>query len=59
MEYNFREIEKRWQSQWVKDKTYHTTEDPAKEKFYVLNSYGLFYSEESRPYRGCDGGQRW
>ena len=39
MEYNFSEIEKRWQSQWVKDKTYHTTEDPAKEKFYVLNMF--------------------
>ena len=39
MEYNFREIEKRWQSQWVKDKTYHTTEDPAKDKFYVLNMF--------------------
>lgn len=39
MEYNFREIEKRWQSQWVKDKTYHTTEDPAKQKFYVLNMF--------------------
>lgn len=39
MEYNFREIEKRWQSQWVKDKTYNTTEDSAKEKFYVLNMF--------------------
>ena len=39
MEYNFREIEKRWQSQWVKDKTYHTTEDSAKDKFYVLNMF--------------------
>ena len=39
MEYNFREIEKRWQSQWVKDNTYHTTEDSAKEKFYVLNMF--------------------
>ena len=39
MEYNFREIEKKWQSQWVKDKTYHTTEDSAKEKFYVLNMF--------------------
>ena len=28
MEYNFREIEKKWQAQWVADKTYHTTEDP-------------------------------
>ena len=39
MEYNFREIEKKWQSQWVKDKTYHTTEDPKKKKFYVLNMF--------------------
>ena len=39
MEYNFREIEKRWKIQWVKDKTYHTTEDSAKEKFYVLNMF--------------------
>ncbi|WP_419520813.1 leucine--tRNA ligase [Leyella stercorea] len=39
MDYNFREIEQRGQSQWVKDKTYHTTEDSAKEKFYVLNMF--------------------
>lgn len=39
MEYNFREIEKRWQSQWVKDNTYHVTEDTSKEKFYILNMF--------------------
>ena len=39
MEYNFREIEKRWQSQWVKDNIYHVTEDTSKEKFYVLNMF--------------------
>ncbi|WP_337634463.1 leucine--tRNA ligase [Prevotella sp.] len=39
MEYNFREIEKKWQAQWVADKTYHTTEDPNKQKFYVLNMF--------------------
>ena len=39
MEYIFREIEKRWQSQWVKDNTYHVTEDTSKEKFYVLNMF--------------------
>lgn len=39
MEYNFREIEKIWQSQWVKDNTYHVTEDTSKEKFYVLNMF--------------------
>ncbi len=39
MEYNFREIEKRWQQQWVDDKTYHATEDAAKKKYYVLNMF--------------------
>ena len=39
MEYNFREIEKKWQAQWVADKTYHTTEDASKKKFYVLNMF--------------------
>ena len=39
MEYNFREIEKKWQSQWVKDKTYHITEEEQKKKFYVLNMF--------------------
>ncbi len=39
MEYNFREIEKRWQQQWVDDKTYHATEDPDKKKYYVLNMF--------------------
>ena len=39
MEYNFREIEKKWQAQWVKDKTYHITEDEQKKKFYVLNMF--------------------
>ena len=27
MDYNFREIEKKWQKQWVDDKTYKVTED--------------------------------
>ena len=27
MEYNFREIEKKWQKQWVENKTYQETED--------------------------------
>ena len=39
MEYNFRESEKKWQAQWVKDKTYHITEDEQKKKFYVLNMF--------------------
>lgn len=37
MEYNFREIEKKWQKRWVENKTYQVTEDETKKKFYVLN----------------------
>ena len=39
MEYKFSEIEKKWQRQWVEDKTYHVTEDQSKKKFYVLNMF--------------------
>ena len=39
MEYNFNEIEKRWQKRWADEKTYHVTEDNGKQKFYVLNMF--------------------
>lgn len=39
MEYNFREIEKKWQQKWVADKTYRVVEDKDKKKFYVLNMF--------------------
>ncbi len=39
MEYNFREIEKKWHEKWVKDNTYKVTEDKEKKKFYVLNMF--------------------
>ena len=39
MEYNFREIEKKWQKRWEEQKTYQVTEDDSKEKFYVLNMF--------------------
>lgn len=39
MEYNFREIEKKWQDKWVEQKTYQVTEDESKKKFYVLNMF--------------------
>ena len=39
MEYNFNEIEKRWQRRWAEMKTYHVVEDKEKEKFYVLNMF--------------------
>ena len=39
MEYNFREIEKKWQRRWVEQQTYRVAEDRQKEKFYVLNMF--------------------
>ena len=39
MEYNFREIEKKWHQKWVENKTYKVTEDENKKKFYVLNMF--------------------
>ena len=39
MEYNFNEIEKKWQHQWVEDKTYKVAENKDKKKFYVLNMF--------------------
>lgn len=39
MEYNFNEIEQKWQRQWVEDKTYKVAEDKEKKKFYVLNMF--------------------
>ena len=39
MDYNFREIEKKWQQRWVEQHTYRVTEDKTKQKFYVLNMF--------------------
>ncbi len=39
MEYNFKEIEKKWQKRWVEDKVYHVTEDVNRKKYYVLNMF--------------------
>ena len=39
MDYNFREIEKKWQQKWVENKTYQVTEDKSRKKFYVLNMF--------------------
>ncbi len=39
MDYNFTEIEKKWQKRWVENKTYQVKEDERKEKFYVLNMF--------------------
>lgn len=39
MDYNFGEIEKRWQQYWIDHQTYKVTEDSAKPKFYVLDMF--------------------
>ena len=39
MEYNFREIEKKWQKIWKEQNTYQVKTDPAKPKFYVLDMF--------------------
>ena len=39
MDYNFRDIEKKWQQRWVKNGTYRVVEDEKKKKFYVLNMF--------------------
>ena len=39
MEYNFTDIEKKWQKKWVENKTYKVVEDKNKQKFYVLNMF--------------------
>ena len=39
MEYNFQSIEEKWQKFWKENQTYKITEDPNKEKFYVLDMF--------------------
>ena len=39
MEYNFRDIESRWQQRWRDDKTYRVRIDPDKPKYYVLDMF--------------------
>ena len=39
MQYNFIDIEKKWQDFWAKDKTFQVFEDKNKEKFYVLDMF--------------------
>ena len=39
MDYNFREIEQKWQKHWAEANTYKVEENTQKEKFYVLNMF--------------------
>lgn len=37
--YNFSEIEAKWQKKWEEENAFHVTEDPDKEKYYVLEMF--------------------
>ncbi len=37
--YPFAQVEPRWQQYWVERKTFRTTEDPAKKKFYCIDMF--------------------
>ncbi len=39
MDYNFGEIEKRWQQYWIDHQTYKVSEEKSKPKFYVLDMF--------------------
>ena len=39
MDYNFRDIEQKWQKRWVENGTYRVTEDKNRKKYYVLNMF--------------------
>ena len=39
MEYNFREIEKKWQKKWAEERTYKVEINSDKPKFYVLDMF--------------------
>ncbi|NOR52926.1 MAG: leucine--tRNA ligase [Candidatus Aminicenantes bacterium] len=38
-DYNFRQIEKKWQEIWEKDEIFKSSEDPQKTKYYCLEMY--------------------
>src|SRR5579863_4773667 len=39
MDYNFREIEKKWQDEWKKHQVYTVSNDSPKPKYYVLDMF--------------------
>ena len=53
MEYNFRDIEKKWQQRWVENQTYRVVEDPEKkntvidvtQEGYTLNGNVIRYAK--------------
>lgn len=39
MEYNFKEVEQKWQNYWRENQTYQVDVDPSKPKYYVLDMF--------------------
>ena len=39
MEYNFREIEKKWQQQWNETGAYKVSNESSRPKYYVLDMF--------------------
>src|SRR5881398_999753 len=39
MEYNFREVEKKWQKYWSENKTFRASNNSTKPKYYVLDMF--------------------
>ena len=39
IDYNFSEIERKWQKYWEENRTFQVSEDTAKPKFYVLDMF--------------------
>ena len=39
MEYNFRDIERKWQKSWEANKVYKVSNDSSKPKYYVLDMF--------------------
>jgi leucyl-tRNA synthetase len=39
MEYNFNEIEKKWQDWWTANEIYKVSNDSSKPKYYVLDMF--------------------
>ena len=39
MDYDFKSIEGKWQSWWAENKTFKTSQDPSKPKYYVLDMF--------------------
>lgn len=38
-EYNFKQVEQKWQQYWYENQVFKTTEDPSKPKYYVLDMF--------------------